>query len=519
MKAKYNKRRCLFMEKAKITEPRFELVSSSIEGYKEVQVIFNYQGEDKKYFVFVKEGKKVNYIKEAKKEFKKDFDSGKVVKLLKHGSKGAARPWLIATASVLGVAAITLGGLFLWKALTKINYNPGDSVEVTPEVVVPAGSTYSVNIENTKAKVGQDYHTDITLGSSNLNDEEECYLPDKPVSVISGVRALKADEYKYTLSSSKLSATLDIEGKYVYGPIFVNLVVSTSGESTIPWYLDDSYLDSLTLEDVGIINKVKVNGINHKVRLIGIDHDELADDSGDLAHTTWEFANLISDENGYSLATFWNDTTETDVPCRDYYNSSLRYALIGEQEDPTVDVSHGWYEKGMGTKSETYTKPVIDMLPSELAAKILPVEKEVITYNGSSYITTTCEDKLFVLSSSETNEDGYVWERYDYYYYSPSTTTGDYHRVKGQVKKTDALESATPITDSLASGAESIAGYNSSYANCGSGYWLRDIETDEVEGKGSPYGMSSGGSMCNIHDGGHGDGNLLATPIAPAFCL
>lgn len=526
------------MSETNITNARFELVSSSIKGYKEVQVIFNYQGKDRKYFIFIKEAKNVNYIKEAKKQFNEDVKSGKVIKVLKHSSN-STRPWLIAATSILGVAAITLGGLFIWKALTKVSYNPGDAVEVAPEVVVPAGSTYSVNIENTTAKVGEKYHTDITLGSSNLIGGTECYLPDKLVSVISGSKALKAEEYSYTLSSSKLSATLDIEGQYVFGPIFVNLVLVTPSEpgpAPTPWYLDTNYLNALTCEDVGILQKVKVNGIDHKVRLIGIDHDEEAGNNSETkkAHTTWEFANFICDENGFSLATFWNDINDGENPCGDYLNSSIRYALMGKG-NPVG--SYGWYEKGQGERSKKYKKSVIEMLPTDLTQKLKSVKKNIVDFEApDTYADSICTDELFILSSGEIGDPFDLSETSDklYAYYSPcsdDTNYPDIRRIKRQIKfkeEEGASTSATEVTESeyKTGTIESLAGYNSTdkphysildNVACGSAYWLRDIAYNyEYSSDAYPTCISSSGLSCYSQ---HGHGNQLATPVAPAFCL
>lgn len=424
------------MEKAQISNPRFELISSSIKDYKEVQVIFDYQGKSRKYFVFVKEGKNVNYINEAKKKFEQEVNSGKVAKMLKHTGKGIARPWFIATASALGVAAITFASLFTWKMLT----NPGtDEPEPEPEPVV-----------------------------------------DK-------------------------------------------------------WYLDQDFLDSLTKDDVGIIRKLEVNGVEHRVRLIGIDHDTLSNDSNKKAHTTWEFADLISDRNGFSLTTFWNDVESenpsiyphTYIPCGNYFDSSIRYALVGKYDD--VEPSHGWYEKKGIKKSKIYTKPVIDMLPSDLVEKIKPVEKKVTIYdsnNPGDPIVETCDDKLFILSFQELGSPDYkvadVGTQYDYYEGAGTGNTTDLRRIKRQIKYKEeqgAVLEATNIEDGKrTTGAhDNIAGYNSYTVVSGtpmlggSGYWLRDYSITDQK----PHGASSGANVCATAR----DANELAAPIAPAFCL
>ena len=301
------------------------------------------------------------------------------------------------------------------------------------------------------------------------------------------------------------------------------------------WYLNDAYLDSLTKDDVGTINTIKVNNITHRVRLIGVDYDTLADGSG-KAHTTWEFVDVISDELGYSLTTFWNDIPgDVDegefYPCGDYMNSSLRWALVGNGES----VSHGWYERPCDaldydeapvSKSTNYKKPVIDMLPSDLVEKMKPVNKQVDYFDDENveFVTKTCSDKLFVLSTNElypdpdlTNED----KRYDFYKKAHEYSWFIKKQVVGcQTGK--SFERAIEVKDAQYTGyAECISGYNSTVGSsgtywAGTGYWLRNIDITGINAKGQPAGVSSQGSYCF---GPHGDGNAQAATIAPAFCL
>lgn len=82
-------------------------------------------------------------------------------------------------------------------------------------------------------------------------------------------------------------------------------------------------------DDIGKEVNVTVNGQVHKVRLIGVEHDVLSDDTTKKAHCTFEFSNLLSDSNGYSLATLWNTKDGTSSTNYDYENSDLRTALDG----------------------------------------------------------------------------------------------------------------------------------------------------------------------------------------------
>ncbi|MCQ2792714.1 MAG: hypothetical protein MJ208_04260, partial [Bacilli bacterium] len=144
------------------------------------------------------------------------------------------------------------------------------------------------------------------------------------------------------------------------------------------WYLDEKYISNLNEDNIGTTRNLRVNGINHIVRLIGIDHDDLADGSG-KAHTTWEFANLLSDSDGYSLAAVWNWEKGTSSINQNYLDSNLREVFDGGGKGGLY-----WYRKKQETSEQTQqteyaNKTVFDMLPSNLQNVIKEVKKPVAT--------------------------------------------------------------------------------------------------------------------------------------------
>ncbi|MCQ2792397.1 MAG: hypothetical protein MJ208_02615, partial [Bacilli bacterium] len=134
------------------------------------------------------------------------------------------------------------------------------------------------------------------------------------------------------------------------------------------WYEDQTYINNLNDADVleehpdGSIGEVKaliVNGLRHKVRLIGVDKDctDVAKPEDTKIHTTWEFVNLISDSNGYSLAAQWNDTNNIGTVNHEYTESTIHYALNGENVNNVL-----WAQKEATTWSSDYKCSVLDML-------------------------------------------------------------------------------------------------------------------------------------------------------------
>lgn len=290
------------------------------------------------------------------------------------------------------------------------------------------------------------------------------------------------------------------------------------GQAPMPstsWYLDTDYLNSLKPEDVnangGVTQVIPVNGKLHKVRLIGVDHDELADDSGNKAHTTWEFVNYISDSNGYSIATPWNwKFGETSI-AQDYPNSNLRKALDGQGNGEIA-----WYEKGSPTKSTAYTTSVLDMLPKDLQGVLKEVKKDVAI--GPNMTVKSFNTKLFPLSYREMTtatdtqaaEEGTTYARY-----KGMIQDKDIRRLKHQVKwQEGAATDSTVITDTgyEFTEADNFAGFNSNQQEVYGGYcWLRSPVTTSTAS--SAFQLSVGGSFLKYQV------YMYTLAVAPAFCL
>lgn len=478
------------MEKPNIKNLRFELMSSTAKGFKEVQVIFNYNGEDQKYFVFVKEDKNVNYLAKAKEQFDQDLKSGKVVKNIKKAH--TYHPWLITGASVLGAAAITFAVLFAYKV-----------INVPPQYDVYVPDINGLIITEEKAVSGENFVANIAV-NPELTDE---ILPEQLTSVKIGDTPC---DYTYTPNPDYLSAKLLIDKSLITDKVNIELSLRKL------WYLDTEYLNSLKTEDInangGITQTVIVNGQPHKVRLIGVDHDELADNSG-KAHTTWEFMDYISDSNGYSIATPWNWENGDKSISANFPESNLRKAIDGQGKGEVV-----WYEKGSSTKSTTYTTSVIDMLPTKLKSALKEVKKDtVVSYQ---FKHDTFNTKLFPLSYREmtaATAKNFAEEGTTYPYYKGMVQDKDIRRLKHQVKWHDgAVLDKTDITDkelSIGLLAENYAGFNSPVQECYGGYcWLRSPYTGTAAAS-SAWQLSVGGTFLSYSV----YREVLA--VAPAFCI
>lgn len=255
---------------------------------------------------------------------------------------------------------------------------------------------------------------------------------------------------------------------------------------------------------VGTTKNLTVNGINQPVRVIGFNHDELADGSGKKAGITFEFVNLLSDSNGYSLATVWNWMNGSSSTNYDYPNSNLRKALDGEGSG-----SLAWYQKGSTTKSSYGT--ALSMLPADLQSEIKKVKKPIAT--TSSYGVTSYDTKLFTLSYREMTASGtssYAKEEGSAYAFYTGSGDTDANRIKHQPKWHDeAVTTYTKITDGNYA-AYNYAGYNSTTDTYGGYSWLR-----------SPYSYDSNRAWRVSTDGALSSSSvyLSAFAVAPAFCI
>ncbi|MCQ2793989.1 MAG: DUF6273 domain-containing protein [Bacilli bacterium] len=275
------------------------------------------------------------------------------------------------------------------------------------------------------------------------------------------------------------------------------------------WYQDSNFINSLTKDDVGLEKEVEVNGLKHKVRLIDVDHDNLTDKSG-KAHTTWEFANLISDKNGYSLATVWNFEKGTSSNNYDFLNSNLRKAIDGGGNAQLC-----WYRKDetKATQDSEYkNKSVLDMLPSDLKAVLKEVVKEIAV--GNNYEVRTYNTKLFPLSYQEmidTIPEGtaVAKEGFTYKFYQGDDVSNK--RIKWQIKHHDGASIKSTKIEEKDWDLENYAGVN--------------MESDPSGGYSftrSPHTGGTGNVMHYITNVGEFNSSQIygyANSVAPAFCI
>lgn len=287
------------------------------------------------------------------------------------------------------------------------------------------------------------------------------------------------------------------------------------------WYQDENYIKGLTVDDVGLLKDVVVNNQTHKVRLIGIDHD--VDENGNTIHTTWEFYNLISDDQGEYLGYQWNDMNTGTKANWDYINSSIRFALTGEGNNSgkTGEKAEEILaaRKGQETWDSNYkNKTVLSMLPTDLTSVIKTAKKTVgvkTDAGGEEYTQKEFVDKLFLISACEA---GYSYdvtgggEIYDFY--DDYTITVDEARYKRQVSDNTYTKSTLILKGkghSFENNVGNYAGYNwaNEFLPVGGFYWYRSPST------GSDNVLTCS-SLNAIQDKA---GMAYALGVAPAFCI
>lgn len=187
-------------KKFDISNVRYELISSSHPGYKEVQVLFTHQGKEEKHFIFVKDEGKKNYVKEAKKIFKQDLKSGKVVQALK--VTPGTKPWLIVSISVVAVAAIATASYFTYKYLN----NP----EPTPTPAVSHKFTFNGDccMINGQYTYTHDIFEDDKNVQYTITPEEGYKLPE----TVTGGVSYNANTGVITISEIKEDITVTAKG-------------------------------------------------------------------------------------------------------------------------------------------------------------------------------------------------------------------------------------------------------------------------------------------------------------------
>jgi len=143
---------------------------------------------------------------------------------------------------------------------------------------------------------------------------------------------------------------------------------------------------------LGLEKKVTINGLEHSVKVIGINHDEIDSElvtKGTKALFTFQFFNKITTADNKALTTLYHK----DDNYVDYLNSQLRYNL-NRTGITGVDVS--W-----GDSSEK--RSLFEMLPAEFDDYIWPVKKQVATkpLTKTEFTVQTYTDRLFLPTMTE----------------------------------------------------------------------------------------------------------------------
>ena len=203
---------------------------------------------------------------------------------------------------------------------------------------------------------------------------------------------------------------------------------------------------------VGDIHKLKYNGEIREVRIIGFKHDDLTDGSG-KAGITFDFKDFMTGTTNKKV-----NTNHTNV--NGWGATQIRTFLNGSE--------------GIGKLSnQSYIKQV---------------KKEYIKKSNDPNSTTTCEDKLWLLSCAEIwNEGGYVitHEGKQYLWYKMQTDGIEYKAGNPKLKK-----------------------YSSGSTQAG-GWWLRSPYSGDFDG----YCIVSAIGSCNAFWASD------SYRVAPGFCI
>lgn len=431
------------------------------------------------------------------------------------------------------------------KEIAKDNYHydPKDnakfSVKMMQDVIVTATATkatpsdYTIKLKNAisgvtitpnvvKPEEITDFDTKIIIAYQGEDHKYYKILPgDSPiVEITEGTNG--GDEQKieceYEPEYDYASAYIHVPSELFKGSITIDFTL-------VDWYKNQNYMDGLAKKgekdksfitaNGGITHPLKVNGVDHTVRLIGTKEDK--DGSGNDISTTWEFANLISDKDGRSLATQWNDTNETNSNY-DYFNSSVRYALNKKGECNHIL----WAQKGAttwSTDSLYKDKCVLDMLPFGFEDVLKTPSKYININEGSAWEEKTVEDKLFLLSPAEMGKTGHADEETTTVTYSYYVNAENLARVKKQVNNEGIYnpkeeDDKPKISDGqvFTGKVDNCAGYNASTDKSkGGNFWLRSPRTSY---KNNSWIVGLAGSLV-----GNKRVEGTALPIAPAFCI
>ncbi len=269
-----------------------------------------------------------------------------------------------------------------------INLELGDLYEAKIDGSVSDQYTLS----NTRVNPNKNFVTKISL----TNKDATKRVPETLAHVIVGGNYLTTDDYSYIPNqlSNYQEGTLTINSSHLTGD--VDIILSPV-QTKYHWYefndwwnycSNGSNLQAVT-NDIGEIVYFNIDGYYHKVRLVGIDHDELSNGNG-MAHCTFDLINTIANKYSVNITSAWNN----DEDNKNFVNSTLNKYL---------------------------QTTVLSFLDKNLKNAIKTVNKKVGVYNGTEYAATTYSTKLFPLAYDEilkekkdnvTKGEGTLYEYY-----------------------------------------------------------------------------------------------------------
>ncbi|MCQ2795010.1 MAG: DUF6273 domain-containing protein [Bacilli bacterium] len=249
--------------------------------------------------------------------------------------------------------------------------------------------------------------------------------------------------------------------------------ISMTGRAKEFFDIYDSAKPELNCKKVNLIENGTPQSFPHTVRIIGFNHDDLADGSG-KAGITFEFADVI--------------TKGIDAP-------TDTFMTVWDKYDHNFDYRESALNKALNSKAAEIDS-VINRFPDNLREVIKPVNKKVGVsineyneYEALSFEEDRCP-YLFSLAYNEIhNPDGEA--------VTPGETNGIYEYYKNHGSDEDADKSYR--VKKAVNGAD------------GELYWLRSPNTSDIT---VAYHIHDDGTLCDWSDV-----TFYSRAVAPAFCI
>lgn len=349
--------------------------------------------------------------------------------------------------------------------LASCNNGGGDNPEPTPDPKT-IERTVSFNIPGCKMYCGK---TEISAGGTKIEipDVDPCYVKF----------SVKANDDNYMRPSDViLDKSVDYSFNKDNGDLFIDLQddVVVTGSCDLYKTLEEctwSQIETISKSGkasdafhIGDEKLVNINNKDHRVRIIGFNHDTLKSDKTKTAGITFEFANVITNSDGNADTTYWNNKSGSSSTNYKYSESTL----------------NDYLNKGESS--------IFNKLPDELKADGIIKEVYKPVAEGSSYeISKTYTTNLFPLSYREitaTEDSEYAKEEGSaYQFYTGKNYDTDNNRIKKKVGSETEWYGET--------------------------YWLRSPYTDRSDFAWRVYGGGLDGD--NVY--------YRAFAVAPAFCI